>query len=89
MLEEIFERFRQVNSSYIRSNEGSGIGLSIVKAIVELHGGQVFVESQLGNGSNFIIKLPVRMTDHEGNKKTITLQPNVERIQIEFSDIYE
>lgn len=56
--ELIFKRFRQVNTSLTREQEGSGIGLSIVKSLVEMHKGEVWVESQLGTGSKFFIRLP-------------------------------
>lgn len=54
----IFERFARAASSYRRS-EGSGLGLSIVKAIAEAHGGQVLLQSKLGAGSMFTIILPL------------------------------
>ena len=54
----IFERFMQVNDVLTRQCEGSGIGLYLVKALVELHGGRIDVQSRLGHGSNFEIRLP-------------------------------
>jgi signal transduction histidine kinase len=51
--ERIFDRFVQVDSSLTRGYEGSGLGLAIVKQLVELHGGVVSVESELGRGSCF------------------------------------
>lgn len=59
-LNDIFERFQQVDKSLSRNAEGSGIGLSLVKSIVEMHGGNISVESEVGKGSIFKIKLPVR-----------------------------
>lgn len=53
----IFERFARAINSYRRS-EGSGLGLSIVRAIAEAHGGQVLLQSKLGSGSMFTIVLP-------------------------------
>lgn len=90
-LEYIFERFHQVNKSFIRDHEGSGIGLSIVKSIVELHGGTVSVSSKIGEGSEFIIRLPNKMIDNEQSEYSenyITKQSKIERVNIEFSDIY-
>lgn len=90
-LDIIFDRFRQVDKSLTRSREGSGIGLSIVKSLVEIHGGTISVESNYGKGTKFIIKLPVRTTDIENNKERNKLFNDdnyVERISIEFSDIY-
>jgi PAS domain S-box-containing protein len=58
MSESIFERFRQVDSSITRLNEGSGLGLSISKAYVEMLGGTIRVESVPGRGSEFLFTLP-------------------------------
>jgi signal transduction histidine kinase len=58
--ERIFERFYRLGSELRRETEGIGIGLSIVKHIVEAHGGSIIVESELGKGSRFIIELPMR-----------------------------
>jgi hypothetical protein len=58
MNESIFERFRQVDSSLTRLHEGSGLGLSISRAYVEMLGGTIRVESEPGRGSNFLFTLP-------------------------------
>ncbi len=86
----IFERFRQVDKSFTRNNEGSGIGLSLVKSLVELHGGRIEVASQPGEGSEFSIKLPVRhLSEAEENTADgAAAESRIERIHIEFSDIY-
>ena len=57
---KIFDRFYQVDKIH---PEGSGIGLSLVKAFVELHGGTVSAESQLGEGACFTVRLPITHTD--------------------------
>jgi two-component system, OmpR family, phosphate regulon sensor histidine kinase PhoR len=54
----IFERFYKTDKSRTRSKEGSGLGLSIVKKIVNLHKGTIHVESKVGEGTTFIISLP-------------------------------
>ena len=54
----IFDRFKQVDKSLSRNAEGTGIGLSLVKSIVELHGGSIYVESEYGKGSKFTVSLP-------------------------------
>ena len=58
-LESIFERFRQVDSSDAREKGGSGLGLAIARNIVEHHGGQMRVESEIGQGSTFYFTLPL------------------------------
>ncbi len=60
----IFERFVQSDSSASRRYNGSGLGLSLVKQLVELHGGQVTVVSELGIGSEFVVTLPI-ITEEE------------------------
>lgn len=86
----IFERFRQVDNSLSKNQEGSGIGLSLVKSLVELHGGSINVKSRLGEGSEFIIKLPAKKNDDlEAFENNMIYQDNAERICIEFSDIYK
>jgi signal transduction histidine kinase len=57
-LPHIFERFYRVDPSRSRSTGGAGIGLTIVKAIVDAHGGRIDVFSQVGQGTKFIIELP-------------------------------
>jgi len=58
-LEKIFERFYQIDSSPTRRYGGTGMGLAIVKEVVEAHGGRVTVESELGRGSRFCFTMPV------------------------------
>jgi diguanylate cyclase (GGDEF)-like protein len=56
--ERIFERFYQVDGSRTRAGEGTGIGLSLVKELVQIHGGDIRVTSAIGQGSRFVVSLP-------------------------------
>jgi signal transduction histidine kinase len=88
----IFERFRQVDSSLQREYEGSGIGLSLVKALVEAHKGSIYVRSELGQGTETTVELPVLLAAEENvsikNSFYDHNMDKVQRINIEFSDIY-
>jgi signal transduction histidine kinase len=57
----VFEEFRQASGNYLRKAEGTGLGLSLVKRFVELHGGTIRLESEPGKGSTFAFVLPERM----------------------------
>ena len=59
-LERIFDRFYQVEDALTRRHGGMGLGLTIVKGLVELHGGRVSAESVSGRGSRFVVALPAR-----------------------------
>jgi signal transduction histidine kinase len=91
--EAIFKRFQQVDDVLANSCQGSGIGLSLVKSLVELHGGKISVCSEIGKGSDFIIEMPVRLLPTDIQEPgTDTNKANslnrIERINVEFSDIY-
>jgi len=58
-LETIFGRFQPVDASDSRRRGGTGLGLSICRAIVQRHGGKIWVESELGKGSSFVVQLPL------------------------------
>lgn len=58
-LETIFERFQQVDASDSRKKGGTGLGLAICRSIVQNHGGKIWTESTLGEGSTFFFTLPV------------------------------
>lgn len=91
MCEKIFDKFTQVDTSFRRNAEGSGIGLSLVKSLVELHGGKVTVKSEMGVGSEFTIKLPVKLIESESNTykdEDKNISDKEQKAKIEFSDIY-
>ena len=56
----IFEEFRQVGSDNTKKIEGTGLGLTLAKKFVELHGGRIWMTSELGKGSTFSCTLPQR-----------------------------
>ncbi len=86
----IFERFGQVDSSLSRQAEGTGIGLSLVKMFVEIMGGEITVESDVGKGSAFTALFPVtkKETPKEKNLQEINDNRLIQATAIEFSDIY-
>jgi signal transduction histidine kinase len=58
-LDKVFERFQQVEDNQTGKPKGTGLGLPICKEIVAHHGGRIWVESELGKGSNFLLSLPI------------------------------
>lgn len=86
---KIFDRFVQGDKSIRRKKEGSGIGLSLVKSFVELMDGKVYVESDGNRGSEFTVLLPNQVILDNGSVSYNNYNVDEERIQLEFSDIYE
>ncbi|KGI37478.1 hypothetical protein RS78_10910 [Clostridium tetani] len=85
----IFEPFTQVDKGFSRIAEGSGIGLPIIKSLVEMHKGIIWVESICGEGSKFFIELPnVTLEDCNNANGKVQFSGGEENTHIEFSDIY-
>jgi signal transduction histidine kinase len=88
----IFERFKQVDELLTRRHEGSGIGLSLVKSLVQMHEGNIEVYSEEQKGTEFSIELPIGNEDEAARRYINSVyddrQRVVEKINIEFSDIY-
>jgi PAS domain S-box-containing protein len=87
----IFEKFGRVDSAMTRQTEGTGIGLSLVRLLVESLGGSIKVNSTIGIGSTFIIKIPIFYNQDEESCTYHQEMVNNRIIQttaIEFSDIY-
>ncbi|MDP4144721.1 MAG: ATP-binding protein [Bacillota bacterium] len=92
-LDYIFGRFAQIDKSITRKKEGSGIGLSLVKSLIDMHQGKIQAYSEIGKGSEFIISLPIRTVENEDeDNRLLSNEVYGERYQgklsVEFSDIY-
>ncbi len=89
--EYIFERFGQVDNTFSRQAEGTGIGLHLTKMFVELLGGEIKIASKVGKGSVFTVLLPAA-TVNETHTEKMELDTTDDRIvrltEVEFSDIY-
>jgi signal transduction histidine kinase/ActR/RegA family two-component response regulator len=81
-LEQIFERFYQIDSSSTRRYGGSGLGLSIVREIVVAHHGKVFVESDEGKGTCFLILMPVGEPEKPGYPDALGGEPEMKGVQL-------
>jgi signal transduction histidine kinase len=56
----VFEEFRQVGGDQARKSEGTGLGLALARKFVELHGGRIWLTSEVGKGTTFTFTIPVR-----------------------------
>jgi PAS domain S-box-containing protein len=87
--DQIFQRFCQIDRIFTRQHEGSGVGLNLVKSLVELHGGTITFVSKVGIGTSFVIYLPNNEIDVEALRYNIIgEQTYSNKISVEFSDIY-
>lgn len=89
-LDFIFERFGQANNALTRRCEGSGIGLSLVKSLVNMHDGDIYVKSNIGEGTEFTFEIPIKTVEekNENINKDNYEELRIEKCNIEFSDIY-
>ena len=88
--ELIFSKFIQVENHIRRQNEGSGIGLYLVKCLVELHEGEIWVNSEVECGTEFVFYIPIKTINSEEDIKVYSIEQHsiIEKCNIEFSDIY-
>uniref|UniRef100_UPI0039EC5EDE sensor histidine kinase n=1 Tax=Clostridium perfringens TaxID=1502 RepID=UPI0039EC5EDE len=88
----LFDRFKKINNRLTKINEGSGIGLFIANELVKINGGEMIVNSELGEGTEFIIKLPIKKIKTEALDEialTSCERENREELyKVELSDIY-
>ena len=87
-IDKIFEKYVRLNDKRSIIKEGTGIGLSLVKSFVKLHGGEVTVDSEIEKWTEFNIKIPNRTSIKESIDTYEKYLDRVEKIRIEFSDIY-
>lgn len=90
-LTTIFNEFENVEERLTKVCEGSGVGLALTKYLVEMHGGEILVNSEIGVGSEFIVRIPDKVNYNIKNNELLSkIHDNrLERIEIELSDIYE
>jgi hypothetical protein len=88
--QDIFQRFYQISPMHTRLQEGSGIGLNLVRSLIEMHHGTIKVESEYGSGTAFIVELPcVVLTEEAPEQEELKgRHSRIEKIRLEFSDIY-
>ena len=90
-LSNIFNEFYNVEDRFTKVCEGLGIGLKLTKYLVEMHNGEISVKSKIGNGSEFIVKIPNDIYKYEYNNEILNrvYDNRLDRIKMELSDIYE
>lgn len=84
----IFEKLSYVDDRLVKLNEGSGLGLYITSSLVKLCGGTINVESSLGEGSEFSVKLPLEKLEEDRMLNERSILSGFDQMSIEFSDIY-
>lgn len=89
--EKVFERFQRVDNTMSRNSEGSGIGLYLVKLLIEMEKGKVYLNSRENEGTEFSIYLPL-LEEYEEVAVSSSKRENnnlIEKVHVEFSDIYK
>jgi len=86
-IDKIFDRFYQVDDTHKREHEGSGIGLALTKELVELHQGKISVQSTQGDGTTFVVKLPLRTEFLEAYP--LDKSENKESTEIQTQEFYD
>jgi signal transduction histidine kinase len=87
----VFERFKQVDNSLVRTSQGTGIGLSLVKLLVKASNGKIILRSEEGKGSTFTVYFPDTLADEddvEGSIPDAEYDRLVQAAKVEFSSIY-
>lgn len=87
---KIFGRFIQNEELFTRKNEGIGIGLFLVRSLIELHGGEIWINTEVEEGAEFIFYIPIKEIEST-RKNSMTISDHssiIEKCNIEFSDIY-
>jgi len=87
-IDKIFKKYVRLNDKRSIVKEGTGIGLSLVKSLVKSHGGEITVKSELGNYTEFNIKIPNKTSINKSIDSYEKDFDRVQKIKIEFSDIY-
>lgn len=82
-ISRLFQSFAQLENPYTKNYEGTGLGLALSKQLVELHGGRIWVESELGKGSRFIFTIPAR----QSGQTTETVLENNETGQVQQEEM--
>lgn len=90
----VFERFERTHELIDTNKTGSGIGLSLVRSIIEMHGGTIYINSEYTKGAEFIIEIPAKNLINIDYTNEVVYTNNcnqhkVEMVNIEFSDIYD
>lgn len=91
-IESIFNRFERGDTTLYRKTKGSGIGLNLVKSMVEINGGNIVIDSEIGKGTTVKVEFPVvqyNVEDYYRLQDEFTFENTlVSKVEIEFSDIY-